>query len=478
MHSFKLLIMFVVSVFTANLFAGGCIEKEITHQEELLAMNMAAEIRQRIIEIDKSTGGDNEVFLIARLGQSMDGFETLNNEHLNAGSLEDIFNKVDQHFYVYPGKSPKDKIRQKRKLKYSHVGFIFKHSNYKANEGIKVNDWVYVSHLLAHCNKESKSYGDSEIVFEKFPRFFYDSKILPKDEDDKKNQVLLMVPKLDIQHKLKFLLSSSGGKVALDGLHQPKYNVVSSFRYLKPTNTVKNTRLNKKQAKKVAKRIKPTRLLPKQAEQLEFQNSTQWPLEMVAASLFDYGIVANRSEAHQVLNHKNDIDYYCYGDDKSTQEQEYCNIRSKANTAYIPSLLIPTSIKNYQACGLANGLLGTGLLWDFSNLINCSVQSYRSKKIYQLATVDSLAKWMSKNSFLRDEEIGLKAYRDFSRGVYEVEADMSRLRLAKKFGNEIDKVSNTQDSAENKKMIKDYARKHRLTRQEAKKKLKKLGKLK
>lgn len=500
-------------------FAGGCVEKVMPTDKLIVANYMAADLVKNIKKMDEQMGGDNEVMVIARLGESMDGFSKLKDKFSNGKSLEETFQGLEKYMYRWlkESLSGTKHTLAGEKLKYSHIGFILKNKQTTADKekGQVAWDWNYVTHLLAHCDPNSERYGSSRIYTQPTYQFFWDSKIIEsKDskENEMKNQVMIMVPRLDIQKRLRELLREKNDNISINGLHEPNYNVISSFRNIKPNKLDQNLRIygawlnaneeklvkkaekydpstkkgNKKKYKRakekrdkylqtidqiVDENIKLNRLSPKKAHQLKYQNSSQWPLEMLAASTLPIGVVKNRFEVMEVLNHENDIDTNC--DEKYSRGEDInnCEQRANANTAYIPSIVYPDSFKNGIACSHTDGLFNLGIFWDATNLIDCKIQSYRDKDIHQLITAESVAKWLSKNDFLRADAVHIPTFRKFPAGIYEFTSDPNMLRLAKAIGHPMVEVQKEYLQEIYNKRIRDYMKKHRVEREVAKKEL-------
>lgn len=445
----------------SKLHAGGCLLTEVSNEKSSIAMAMANEVRRQVIDIDNKTGGDNEVFIIARLGESMDGFNLLSDKLIQGRSISQILFKAGVETYRSGNKSPKGSLIKDDKLKYSHMGFYIKNSAYKANieAGVQPADWTYVIHLLAQCDLCSDRYGESNIQYQMLDRFFWDSKIVEKGEKPK-NQVLVMVPSKDVQKRLRELLRKESKEIAKDGLHEPNYNVISPAQRVNPIKI--------KRKKYVQKGIRA-----KDSRNLTAQNSNQWPLEMLAASLFPKGVVKDRSEAQQVLNHQNDSVVDCQSEYSSSTEQELCAMREAANTAYIPSIVTPTGFKTWNACGNSDGLFNTGLFWDATNIIDCDVQDYKKQKIFQLITVKSVADWMDKNGLVQEPVSDYKPMQSYNSAVMEITADLKHIKEFQEAGKILDKIMDARKDARILHMARERIKKTRESLSDAKRAIKK-----
>jgi hypothetical protein len=244
-----------------------------------------------------------------------------------------------------------------------------------------------------------------------------------------------MVPSKDVQKRLRELLRIESKEIAKDGLHEPNYNVIS------PAQRV--NRIKIKRNKYVMKDV-----TAEQNRNLTAQNSNQWPLEMLAASLFPKGVVKDRAEAQQVLNHEDDPQVNCAKKYRnSSSEKRFCEMREAANTAYIPSMVTPSGFKTWNACGNADGLFNTGLFWDATNIIDCDIQDFRRQKIFQLITVKSVADWMDKNSLVQEPVSEYPPMANYNSAILELTADMNHIREFQEAGKTLDRIMDARKEA-------------------------------
>ncbi len=323
----KLIGLALILCNAQRLYAGGCHLEEVTHSKDLASAYMHEELRNRVLEIEKemnAKGVDMQVVMIARSGSSMDGFQILKDDPKKPlqDYLNDLAGDSDRRKAAY---SPE-------KLQYSHAGFLVKRNWNQKDTDPKVKDWVYMTHLLAECDKKTDRYGQSRIYFETMKRFFWDTKIL--DENDKSRKAMIIVPSPELQAGILRVLKN--GNLSELGLHERRYNVIAPPFLL---NGLKQKE-------------------PFVSHYQTFdQNSNQWPIEVIAAAMRPENAVQNRIQAQDVLWAEN----------------------------YRPTLATPVGKKERWACSMTNGLF-----WDATNLLFCGAQSHRKQKIYQVITVNSL----------------------------------------------------------------------------------------
>lgn len=371
-----LIFLSVLMILSAsqNTYAGGCHLEEVSQSKEAASSYLAGEIRSQVIEIEKAMrakGQELKVVMIARSGESLEKFDLITDnlavslqEHLSLvaqrvsenickGERGAIATSTNSKTCAKPSTAvlPKEFLL-KDKLSYSHVGFLVKR-NLIVESGLtpsvkaQIRDWEYVVHLLSKCDEAAKRYGPSQIFYEKFGRFFWDTKVL--DNKDSARRAMIVVPSVSMQDNLFNLINNQN--IAAN-LHQTKYNVAATpftLQGLKNGSRSKNS-------------------IGVQ-HQLEDQNSNQWPLEMLAAATRSVGVVRSRAEAQSVMLALN----------------------------YRPSLVWPTGLKESAACQFAKGPFG---LWDATNIINCKNQVFKDQHIYQLITVKSLTDFLDKNNLL------------------------------------------------------------------------------
>ncbi len=394
-------------------YAGGCRLKDVTPSKALASRYLATQIRDKVIAIETEMakrGQSLKAVLIGRMGESMSGFDVIKDDpnrplqeyvdyldglaEANAqGRLRTSSGKV-----IPKSNGPRvpDMLLREEKLKYSHFGILVKQNSVDPS----ANDWVFVIHLLAECDTETNRYADSEIFFQTFDQFFWDTKMLKKEN----NRALVVVLKPEIQERLVRLLNDE--KIGEQGLHEPNYNVAAVPFTLRDPD----------------KKKKPA----PDFHQLKDQNSNQWPLEMIAAASRPYGEIVNRRQAQDQL----------------------------MRTNYRPTLAVPTGLKESMACSLRKGPFK---IWDASNLLNCKDQVYRHEGIVQLITVDSLLDYFSRNKMLADnvDQAGKP-------GIYEVVTDKATLENLDEAGKVIEKA--VKDAADERAQQDARAKKSRRSR--------------
>ncbi len=395
----KSIAIFLVTLLTlisgTFAFAGGCYLENVTESKWLASEYMANLVRNKVLDIEKRMNAKGEkiqMVFVARRGENMSGLRVFKddpNVPLQT-YLYELYNTVqsydannDQNSQPLP-----DQLFSNKPLIYSHMGLLLKHDDgYLSKYGDpNPNSWVYISHLLAQCNKTSKRYGTSEIFDQKFPHFFWDTKVYnPRDDS-----ALVIVPSPELQSRLMSIYNNR--KIAFDAIHEPKYNVAAvPFRFRRPDN------LNKPD---------PFFL----HWQMNDQNSDQWPLELIAAAELPPGTpIVNRYPSQKEL----------------------------WNTNYRPTIVRATGFIDSIACTVKRGpiLPWGGHMWDASNLLNCFDQVFRPADIYQFVTVDSVVQYLERNHLLADN-----VYDPGSPGVYEVKADPKLVKLHVQNGKILEQI--------------------------------------
>jgi Uncharacterized protein conserved in bacteria (DUF2145) len=398
--------------------AGGCRLKDVTPSKALASRYLAEMIRSKVVAIEaemNKRGQKLNAVLVARSGESMGGFDMIKDDP--SKSLQDYLDYLVDLSKAGPeGRLTDSKGRRiaptkgnrlpgqlylDRKLQYSHFGVLIKRDQVNPANGPQAKDWVYMVHLLAECDQDEKRYGSSEIFFQTFDQFFWDTKMLSKKVEN--NRALLVVPTPEIQERLyKLLHDANVGEV---GMHTPKYNVAATPYRLRDPKILTNKRITDKR--------------PPLIYQIVDQNSNQWPLEMLAAATKPIGQITNRYQAQDQL----------------------------MATNYRPSLLRPTGMKESAACALKKGKIFNLTLWDATNLLNCNDQVYRNNGIIQLITVDSFVDYMSRNQFVAEsvETPGALA-------IHEVIAPREKIEALDKLGKmleDVDKKANPEKYSKN-----------------------------
>lgn len=339
--SHKILVILVLSFLTSSAYAGGCYIEEVTPGKASASIKMAKLVRSKVLEIEKAMNkkGENlKVVLLARSGESMNGFDI----------LKDNPEVALQEYLDYLATTPEAKIILDKKMKYSHIAFYLKRDTEDCPGD---EDWKYVVHLLAECDKASNRYGSSDIFNQPLPEFFWDTKLIEKKQ--KGNRTLIAVPSAALQERIFHILANK--RISEQGLHTLKYNVAAApFTLRSP--------------KKIGQK-------PPMFYQPWDQNSNQWPLEVMAAATKPFDQIRNRYDAQDQL----------------------------LATNYRPSLLRPTGIKESNACALNKGTLFWIIpLWDATNLLNCTAQVYRNNGILQIITVDSVLDYLIQNQLMAE----------------------------------------------------------------------------
>ncbi len=225
------------------------------------AKQMALITRQKIREMEEleaRAGRKFTVGIIQRRGTDMDRVQLLKrvDQYGNHTTLDGFVESL-----VYnPDPSGDSKNLQifqpdlvkrfdKRPLDYSHIGLIFR-NHPKANP--EVGEWVIV-HLLDHCSRNG---GGPGIHNNSINRFFADTLLEYKTK--------ITVPDVALQEALERVVLQNNLKKNRD-MKSTSYNAAALWSSEKD------------------------------------ENSTVWPLEMIAAAMRPEGVVRNRADAIKVL---------------------------------------------------------------------------------------------------------------------------------------------------------------------------------
>ena len=389
----QILLFLVTTTLGTFSYAGGCFEEHVTYAKDLASHYMANLVRNKVLEIEKKMNAKGEkihMVFVARRGENMDGLQIYKDDpNIPLGQyLYELYGAL-QNYQEHqmannePASLPSS-LFEKGHLRYSHMGILLRTDHAYPGKNPPKNHWVYISHLLAHCSRKSKRYGSSNIFTQKFPHFFWDTKVLNPHDDS----ALIIVPSPKIQ--ARFIKIFENEKVAFDAIHEPKYNVAAvPFRFRRPENLKKPDPF----------------YLPWQVSD---QNSDQWPLELIAAAELpaDGPPIVNRVPSQEVL----------------------------WKTNYRPTIARATGFIDSMACTLRRGpFLPWGgqrhYLWDASNLIDCFDQVFRGEDIYELVTVRSVINYLERNHLMADN-----VDKPGTPGVYEVKGSPKMLKRFEKDG--------------------------------------------
>lgn len=393
---------------------------EVSLEQHIGSSALADEVRRHILKIEEQMaekGQELKVVMVARKGESLDGMNLLvdnrdmhiqsflnrlSNVHrlsntvgsrtgVNALerkhniSLDGVYNPDGSpltHIYRNRRNGFYDRLRTNERLQYSHFGFFIK--DYKNDTEIAHPDkhprWSYAVDLLAECDPDSSTYGDSYIFHGKSNQFYWDTELLTSE---KHRASLLVVPSMEIQENLYNILMdrriAGGGVPVYDEVTgEPIYEDLKVFKADGSYTVIKAIKrefhnldnLHQENYNSIAMpySIFPNSKRPDLFFQLDEQNSNQWPLEVIAAATHPHGVIRYRMQAQQIL----------------------------INSNYRPSIFTADSAKLFNAC------TASVLFKSLRAILNCAAQPlrYRQDKIALVISVRSVVEWMLENSLI------------------------------------------------------------------------------
>lgn len=248
-----------------------CDVRQLTQAEVDTAAAMADEVAFQLMQLDqeeKQAGRDFKVALIGRAGTDLGKFQVLKDALADGQkySMSQLVTRLHQETDqmnmgrdgYFQGSAIdyqvlKDWMDKSRKMEYSHVGIALK--NHEKSD--KNYHWQ-IMHLLWTCGADpdrNVPEGDRSYIWEEgLGAVFAD--------DMREYKAQIMVPQQEIQNRIEdFLLKSKMGAQ----WHNKKYNAAAL------------------------------------SNDLDQQNSNQWVLEVLAASLKPVGQVNDRASAQKVL---------------------------------------------------------------------------------------------------------------------------------------------------------------------------------
>ena len=354
-------VILFIFLFTTNIFAArteglkknGCDFRTPTKSEKHNALYMSSYLLKKLHDLNKSYEKKGEVFqlaFVARTGTSPGANQLINNKKSYARlfkGLDLVFGPDDTQEDTVEDRLYSNVLRSNSKVndnRFSHIGIVYKNFDGR---------WSFI-HMLYQCGKKAKgsnrvakgAKGSSHIWTEGITRFFVDK---PYNYG-----AHIMVPVKSVRTQLyKLLINSNetfvkhieeGVEVTLfktnEGIYgkflSPKYNAIS-----KPFS-------------------------------LRDQNSNQWPLELLAASMAPEGSVRSRAEAHDYLK----------------------------ETGYRPTRLWLKG--KYTVAKIITGFIDT---------VDPFEQNYIEHNLVEVSTVLSVNQYMKKNKVL-DQELKIFLPRD------------------------------------------------------------------
>ena len=340
-------------------YAGGCNLEEVKPTQHLASLHLAYKTRQKILEIEKemaAKGQELQVVMVATPSPRMKKMHVIHDDFskdlqsylLDLAAISRSDHKDRKRLPILP----KSYYDTKNPLEFSHFGFVVKHSHENPN----ANTWTTAYHLLAQCDKSKNRYGMSDILFEPYHEFYWNSDLMKRKKRKFPNaKTLLVVPSVKIQERLmeEFQISGRPG----DTLHEPRYNVIATPYKLQSWRDFRK-----------GKRAEPI-------HQLTDMNSNQWLLEVIAAAQKPHGMITTRKQA---------------------QDQLW-------ETNYHPSLLRPKGIMEFNACAVKKGPFG---IWDATNILQCKDQAFKPEFIVQIITAKSMVRYMEKENLLARNDDG------------------------------------------------------------------------